>query len=165
MMLWSARVADGARLPIGYMQDDPGYNRFFSYISLFTFSMLMLVSRTTSAAVLRLEAVGWCRIADRFWYTRPTAIYASLKLSSSTASAISVSCSHRTRAMYFGTLITRRYSATPAAFRQRLKFCRPRMVADDGDLYPAVRRAMASRHSSAHVWLPIRWKVRRPFRP
>ena len=66
---------------IGYMADDPGYKRFFSYISLFTFSMLMLV---TANNFLQLffgwEAVGLVSyLLIGFWYTRPTAIYASLK--------------------------------------------------------------------------------------
>jgi NADH-quinone oxidoreductase subunit L len=66
---------------IGYMHDDPGYNRFFSYISLFTFSMLMLV---TANNFLQLffgwEAVGLVSyLLIGFWYTRPTAVYANLK--------------------------------------------------------------------------------------
>lgn len=66
---------------IGYMHDDPGYQRFFSYIALFTFAMLMLV---TSNNFLQLffgwEAVGVVSyLLIGFWYTRPTAIYANLK--------------------------------------------------------------------------------------
>jgi NADH-quinone oxidoreductase subunit L len=53
---------------IGYMQDDPGYQRFFSYIALFTFSMLMLVMSNNFLQLL----IG-------FWFTRDTAIYANLK--------------------------------------------------------------------------------------
>ena len=66
---------------IGYMQDDPGYNRFFSYISLFTFSMLMLVmSNNFLQLFFGWEAVGLVSyLLIGFWYTRPTAIYASLK--------------------------------------------------------------------------------------
>ena len=47
---------------IGYMRDDPGYQRFFSYISLFTFSMLMLVMATTSCSCSSAgKRWAWCR--------------------------------------------------------------------------------------------------------
>ena len=66
---------------IGYMSEDPGYNRFFSYISLFTFSMLMLVmSNNFMQLFFGWEAVGLVSyLLIGFWYTRPTAIYANLK--------------------------------------------------------------------------------------
>ena len=66
---------------IGYMQDDPGYNRFFSYISLFTFSMLMLVMANNFMQLFfGWEAVGLVSyLLIGFWYTRPTAIFANLK--------------------------------------------------------------------------------------
>ena len=66
---------------IGYMQDDDGYQRFFSYISLFTFSMLMLVmSNNFMQLFFGWEAVGVISyLLIGFWYTRPTAIFASLK--------------------------------------------------------------------------------------
>jgi NADH-quinone oxidoreductase subunit L len=66
---------------IGYMQDDPGYNRFFSYIALFTFSMLMLVmSNNFMQLFFGWEAVGLVSyLLIGFWYTRPTAIFANLK--------------------------------------------------------------------------------------
>jgi len=66
---------------IGYMSDDPGYTRFFSYISLFTFSMLMLVmSNNFLQLFFGWEAVGLVSyLLIGFWYTRPTAIYANLK--------------------------------------------------------------------------------------
>ncbi len=66
---------------IGYMHDDPGYQRFFSYISLFTFSMLMLVMANNFAQLFfGWEAVGVVSyLLIGFWYTRPTAIFASLK--------------------------------------------------------------------------------------
>ena len=66
---------------IGYMADDPGYTRFFSYISLFTFSMLMLVmSNNFVQLFFGWEAVGVVSyLLIGFWYTRPTAIYANLK--------------------------------------------------------------------------------------
>ena len=66
---------------IGYMADDPGYTRFFSYISLFTFSMLMLVmSNNFLQLFFGWEAVGLVSyLLIGFWYARPTAIYANLK--------------------------------------------------------------------------------------
>ncbi len=66
---------------IGYMADDPGYQRFFSYISLFTFSMLMLVMANNFLQLFfGWEAVGLVSyLLIGFWYTRPTAIYANMK--------------------------------------------------------------------------------------
>ena len=66
---------------IGYMADDPGYTRFFSYISLFTFSMLMLVmSNNFMQLFFGWEAVGVVSyLLIGFWYTRPSAIFANLK--------------------------------------------------------------------------------------
>ena len=66
---------------IGYMHDDPGYQRFFSYISLFTFSMLMLVmSNNFMQLFFGWEAVGLVSyLLIGFWYTRDSAIYANLK--------------------------------------------------------------------------------------
>ena len=66
---------------IGYMADDPGYQRFFSYISLFTFSMLMLVMANNFLQLFfGWEAVGLVSyLLIGFWYTRPTATYANLK--------------------------------------------------------------------------------------
>lgn len=66
---------------IGYMHDDAGYQRFFSYISLFTFSMMMLVmSNNFLQLFFGWEAVGLVSyLLIGFWYTRPTAIYANMK--------------------------------------------------------------------------------------
>ncbi|MFP5411356.1 MAG: NADH-quinone oxidoreductase subunit L, partial [Gammaproteobacteria bacterium] len=66
---------------IGYMADDPGYQRFFSYISLFTFSMMMLVMANNFLQLFfGWEAVGLVSyLLIGFWYTRPTAIYANMK--------------------------------------------------------------------------------------
>ena len=66
---------------IGYMSDDPGYKRFFSYISLFTFSMLMLVMANNFLQLFfGWEAVGMVSyLLIGFWYTRPSAIHANLK--------------------------------------------------------------------------------------
>jgi NADH-quinone oxidoreductase subunit L len=66
---------------IGYMADDDGYQRFFSYISLFTFAMLMLVMANNFLQLFfGWEAVGLVSyLLIGFWYTRDTAIYANLK--------------------------------------------------------------------------------------
>ncbi|WP_137173404.1 NADH-quinone oxidoreductase subunit L [Massilia sp. HP4] len=66
---------------IGYMAEDDGYNRFFSYISLFTFAMLMLVmSNNFLQLFFGWEAVGLVSyLLIGFWYTRPTAIFANMK--------------------------------------------------------------------------------------
>jgi NADH-quinone oxidoreductase subunit L len=66
---------------IGYMDDDDGYQRFFSYISLFTFSMLMLVmSNNFMQLFFGWEAVGLVSyLLIGFWYTRESAVFANLK--------------------------------------------------------------------------------------
>ncbi len=66
---------------IGYMQEDAGYNRFFAYISLFTFSMLMLVmSNNMLQLFFGWEAVGLVSyLLIGFWFNRPTAIFANMK--------------------------------------------------------------------------------------
>ena len=66
---------------IGYMAEDPGYQRFFAYISLFTFAMLMLVMANNFLQLFfGWEAVGVVSyLLIGFWYTRPTAVYANLK--------------------------------------------------------------------------------------
>ena len=66
---------------IGYMAEDPGYQRFFSYISLFTFSMLMLVMANNFLQLFfGWEAVGLVSyLLIGFWYTRPSAVYANMK--------------------------------------------------------------------------------------
>jgi NADH-quinone oxidoreductase subunit L len=66
---------------VGYMADDPGYQRFFAYISLFTFAMLMLVMANNFLQLFfGWEGVGLVSyLLIGFWYTRPTATYANLK--------------------------------------------------------------------------------------
>ena len=66
---------------VGYMHDDAGYQRFFSYISLFTFAMLMLVmSNNFMQLFFGWEAVGLVSyLLIGFWYTRPSAVFANLK--------------------------------------------------------------------------------------
>ena len=66
---------------IGYMEEDEGYNRFFAYISLFTFSMLMLVmSNNMLQLFFGWEAVGLMSyLLIGFWFNKPTAIFANMK--------------------------------------------------------------------------------------
>ena len=66
---------------IGYMQDDDGYQRFFSYISLFTFAMLMLVMANNFLQLFfGWEAVGLVSyLLIGFWHTRPSAVFANMK--------------------------------------------------------------------------------------
>jgi NADH-quinone oxidoreductase subunit L len=66
---------------MGYMEEDEGYNRFFSYISLFTFSMLMLVmSNNMLQLFFGWEAVGLVSyLLIGFWFNKPTAIFANMK--------------------------------------------------------------------------------------
>ncbi|MEO8057175.1 MAG: NADH-quinone oxidoreductase subunit L [Burkholderiales bacterium] len=66
---------------IGYMEEDPGYQRFFSYIALFTFSMLMLVmSNNFLQLFFGWEAVGLVSyLLIGFWFTKPSAIFANMK--------------------------------------------------------------------------------------
>ncbi|MDO9089425.1 MAG: NADH-quinone oxidoreductase subunit L [Burkholderiaceae bacterium] len=66
---------------IGYMEEDDGYNRFFAYISLFTFSMLMLVmSNNMLQLFFGWEAVGLVSyLLIGFWFNRPSAIFANMK--------------------------------------------------------------------------------------
>ena len=66
---------------VGYMEEDAGYNRFFAYISLFTFSMLMLVmSNNLLQLCFGWEAVGLVSyLLIGFWFNKPTAIFANMK--------------------------------------------------------------------------------------
>jgi NADH-quinone oxidoreductase subunit L len=66
---------------VGYMHEDEGYNRFFAYISLFTFSMLMLVmSNNLLQLFFGWEAVGLVSyLLIGFWFNKPTAIFANMK--------------------------------------------------------------------------------------
>jgi NADH-quinone oxidoreductase subunit L len=66
---------------VGYMAGDPGYTRFFAYINLFTFAMLMLVmSNNFLQLFFGWEAVGLVSyLLIGFWYRRPSAIFANLK--------------------------------------------------------------------------------------
>ena len=66
---------------VGYMHDDPGYQRFFSYINLFTFSMLMLVMANNFLQLFfGWEAVGLVSyLLIGFWFKKESAIIANLK--------------------------------------------------------------------------------------
>ncbi len=66
---------------IGYMEDDDGYQRFFSYISLFTFSMMMLVmSNNMLQLFFGWEAVGLVSyLLIGFWFKKESAIFANMK--------------------------------------------------------------------------------------
>ena len=66
---------------VGYMEEDAGYNRFFAYISLFTFSMLMLVmSNNMLQLFFGWEAVGLVSyLLIGFWFNKPSAIFANMK--------------------------------------------------------------------------------------
>ncbi|MGD9387679.1 MAG: proton-conducting transporter membrane subunit, partial [Gammaproteobacteria bacterium] len=66
---------------IGYMHDDPGYQRFFSYISLFTFAMLMLVMANNFLQLFfGWEAVGLVSyLLIGFWFRKPSAVHANMK--------------------------------------------------------------------------------------
>ncbi len=66
---------------IGYMEEDEGYNRFFSYISLFTFAMLMLVmSNNLLQLFFGWEAVGLVSyLLIGFWFNKPSAVFANMK--------------------------------------------------------------------------------------
>ncbi|MDD2844062.1 MAG: NADH-quinone oxidoreductase subunit L [Rhodoferax sp.] len=66
---------------VGYMEEDEGYNRFFAYISLFTFSMLMLVmSNNMLQLFFGWEAVGLVSyLLIGFWFNKPSAIFANMK--------------------------------------------------------------------------------------
>ncbi|MFZ9656560.1 MAG: proton-conducting transporter membrane subunit, partial [Limnohabitans sp.] len=66
---------------IGYMEEDDGYNRFFAYISLFTFSMLMLVmSNNMLQLFFGWEAVGLVSyLLIGFWFNKPSAVFANMK--------------------------------------------------------------------------------------
>jgi NADH-quinone oxidoreductase subunit L len=91
-MFWGGAVAENIPVytwaslmvhiyTIGYMHEDPGYQRFFSYISLFTFAMLMLVmSNNFLQLFFGWEAVGLVSyLLIGFWYKKETAIFANLK--------------------------------------------------------------------------------------
>ena len=155
---------------IGYMADDPGYTRFFSYISLFTFSMLMLVmSNNFVQLFFGWEAVGLVSyLLIGFWYTRPTAIYANLKAflvnrvgDFGFVLGIGLVLAH------FGTLdYAPVFARAPAlAGDDRRPVGRVAVVAAVGDLRSACSSARwaRARRCRCTSGCPTRWKARRPI--
>jgi NADH:ubiquinone oxidoreductase subunit 4 (subunit M) len=140
----------------------PGYKRFFSYISLFTFSMLMLVmSNNFMQLFFGWEAVGLVSyLLIGFWYTRPTAIFANLKAflvnrvgDFGFILGIGLVLAH------FGTLDYAAVFAKAPANWQRAPRCRvwrrPGRCADDRHLHLLFIGAMGkSAQVPLHVWLP-----------
>jgi len=129
---------------IGYMHDDPGYTRFFSYISLFTFSMLMLVmSNNLLQLFFGWEAVGLVSyLLIGFWYTRPSAIFANMKAFLVNRVATSASCSHRRHRLPHRFAALRR-DLRPGGEDRRHYLRDPpglRLAGDHGDLHLPVHR-------------------------
>ena len=129
---------------IGYMADDPGYQRFFSYISLFTFSMLMLVmSNNFLQLFFGWEAVGLVSyLLIGFWYTRPTAIYANLKaFLVNRVGDLGFLLGIALILVYFGTLdYAQVFSRAPELTARDGGDGLRRLAADYHDLHPAVHR-------------------------
>ena len=149
---------------IGYMADDPGYQRFFAYISLFTFSMMMLVMANNFLQLFfGWEAVGLVSyLLIGFWFTRPTAIYANLKaLPREPRGRLRLPARHRRSCFAtFGTLDYAPVFARGAAARART--CDRRSI-PGRDVVAASRSiciclfigAMGkSAQFPLHVWLP-----------
>ena len=154
---------------IGYMADDPGYQRFFSYISLFTFSMLMLVmSNNFVQLFFGWEAVGLVSyLLIGFWYTRPTAIYANLKaFLVNRVGDFGFLLGIGLVLAYFGTLdyaqVFARRRRHGRARRSSL-LGRDRVGADDGRSASACSSAPWARPRSSRCTsgCPTRWKARR----
>jgi NADH-quinone oxidoreductase subunit L len=152
---------------IGYMADDPGYQRFFAYISLFTFSMLMLVmSNNFLQLFFGWEAVGLVSyLLIGFWYTRPTAIYANLKaFLVNRVGDFGFMLGIGLVLAFFGTLdYATVFKAPGHAARQ------PRCRAPTGCCSPSSAFACSSarwaraRSSRCTSGCPTRWKARRPI--
>ena len=152
---------------IGYMHEDPGYQRFFSYISLFTFSMLMLVmSNNMLQLFFGWEAVGLVSyLLIGFWFTKPTAVFANMK-------AFLVN-----RVGDFGFILgIGLIVAYAGTLNYSEVFAKAPELAQLG--FPGQNWALItviciclfigamgkSAQFPLHVWLPIRWRARRPFR-
>jgi hypothetical protein len=151
---------------IGYMEDDPGYQRFFSYISLFTFSMLMLVmSNNFLQLFFGWEAVGLVSyLLIGFWFKRESAIFANLKAFES------IPGQPRRRLRFYPRHLRRRDVRGLAGLRHGVRRGRRHRGAEHrGVRWHAVERDDRSLHSAVHrpcmSGCPILWKARRRFRP
>jgi NADH-quinone oxidoreductase subunit L len=126
---------------IGYMEEDDGYNRFFSYISLFTFSMLMLVmSNNLLQLFFGWEAVGLVSyLLIGFYYKKPTAIFANMKaFLVNRVGDFGFILGIGLIAAYTGTL---NYSkSSPSCPRSRHPAARHGLAAGDRDLHLPVHR-------------------------
>jgi NADH-quinone oxidoreductase subunit L len=145
---------------IGYMHDDPGYQRFFSYISLFTFAMLMLVMANNFLQLFfGWEAVGLVSyLLIGFWYTKPTAIFANMKaFLVNRVGDFGFLLGIATLLMYTGTLD---YAAT---FARAPELAGQTIDVVSGDAWPVLTVACIllfigamgkSAQVPLHVWLP-----------
>ncbi len=145
---------------IGYMQGDPGYQRFFSYISLFTFSMLMLVMANNFLQLFfGWEAVGLVSyLLIGFWYTRPTAIYANLKaFLVNRVGDFGFLLGIGIVLMYFGTLdYATVFSQAPSLANQTIEIVPgfPWMLMSVTCIFLFVGAMGKSAQFPLHVWLP-----------
>jgi NADH-quinone oxidoreductase subunit L len=156
---------------IGYMHDDDGYQRFFSYISLFTFAMLMLVMANNFMQLFfGWEAVGVVSyLLIGFWYTRPTAIFANMKaFLVNRVGDFGFVLGIAGVVYYTGSLdYADAFAAAPAIAGKTMTLL-------PGYTWSAITviciclfiGAMGkSAQMPLHVWLPDSWKAPRPSRP
>jgi hypothetical protein len=152
---------------IGYMEEDDGYNRFFAYISLFTFSMLMLVmSNNFLQLFFGWEAVGLVSyLLIGFWFNKPTAIFCQHEgLPGQPGGRLWLHPGHRPDRGLCGHAELHR-SVRQGGRIGQAGLPRHRLDADHRDLHLPVHRVpWASRRSSrCTCGCPIRWKARRRF--
>ena len=157
---------------IGYMADDPGYQRFFSYISLFTFSMLMLVmSNNFLQLFFGWEAVGVVSyLLIGFWFKRESAIQANLKaFLVNRVGDLGFLLGIAAVLLLFGTLdYARRVRGGAGRGGRHLQpRGRRRVVGDDRHLPPALHRRDGEVRPGAapRVASRTRWKARRRSPP
>ena len=148
---------------IGYMHGDPGYWRFFAYVSLFVFSMTLLVSASNFVLLyVGWELVGLCSyLLIGFWFEKPAAAAAGKKAFlvnriGDVGFALGIFLIWTT----FGTLD---FDRRLCVRRERLGRWRLRRLAGDGDLPAAVGRGVRqeARSSRCTCGCPTRWKARR----
>ncbi len=128
---------------IGYMHDDPGYQRFFSYIALFTFAMLMLVmSNNFLQLFFGWEAVGLVSyLLIGFWFKRDSAIFANLKaFLVNRVGDLGFLLGVAAVVAWFGSLDYATVFAPGCGGRDHADHPRPGLVGDDADLHPVVHR-------------------------